>query len=174
MKVSSREEWWDGFHSVLVNASLSREQVAAVARGADVTLREGTAELITLLQDLGVRNVVGIRFVAYPPKKNRCNSRLVCNRTLQILGNILILISGRPLDLLSPAPRYGDASILGKENTAVERALSRFPSQSSTDTFDVLPLLARQTFLFGILVSKRVFPVGFENIHFFYLGFIKI
>lgn len=55
IKVSSREEWWNDVHGLLVSARLTREQVATVARGASVTLREGTAELMLLLRDLGVR-----------------------------------------------------------------------------------------------------------------------
>ena len=54
-KVSSPEEWWEAFHGLLVDGRLTREQVVLVARGASVTLREGTAELMLLLRDLGVR-----------------------------------------------------------------------------------------------------------------------
>ncbi|CAN0452169.1 unnamed protein product, partial [Ascophyllum nodosum] len=54
IKVSSPEEWWEAFHGLLVDGRLTREQVVLVARGASVTLREGTAELMLLLRDLGV------------------------------------------------------------------------------------------------------------------------
>lgn len=54
VQFSSREEWWDGFHAVLIDAGLTREQVVSVARGANVALREGTTELMRLLQERGV------------------------------------------------------------------------------------------------------------------------
>lgn len=60
-QVSSPQEWWERFHGILVGAKISREQVASVAKGADVSLREGTAEFLLLLQDLRVS-----RFTFFP------------------------------------------------------------------------------------------------------------
>ncbi|CAM9900783.1 unnamed protein product [Scytosiphon promiscuus] len=54
IELTTREAWWDGFHDVLVDARITRAQVAAVAGGADVTFRPGTAELLHLLQERGV------------------------------------------------------------------------------------------------------------------------
>ncbi|CAM9972479.1 unnamed protein product, partial [Hapterophycus canaliculatus] len=54
IELTTRDAWWDGFHDVLIDARLTRAQVAAVACGADVTLRPGTAELLQLLQERGV------------------------------------------------------------------------------------------------------------------------
>lgn len=58
--MSSPEEWWDRFHSVLVGSKITREQVASVATGANVSLRHGTQELLLLLSELGVSLSVGL------------------------------------------------------------------------------------------------------------------
>lgn len=42
---------------MLCDARITKAQVAAVAGGADLTLRPGTAELLLLLQERGVRTL---------------------------------------------------------------------------------------------------------------------
>ncbi|CAN0496353.1 unnamed protein product [Ectocarpus sp. 12 AP-2014] len=54
IELTTREAWWEGFHDVLIDAKVTEEQVAAVAGGADLALRDGTAELMLLLQERGV------------------------------------------------------------------------------------------------------------------------
>lgn len=53
--MTSRDDWWSQYHDVLAEGRLSRDEVAAVAREADVTLREGTVELMHLLHERKVR-----------------------------------------------------------------------------------------------------------------------
>ncbi|CAM9493812.1 unnamed protein product [Ectocarpus fasciculatus] len=54
IELTTREAWWEGFHDVLIDAKLTKAQVAAVADGADLALRDGTAELMLLLEERGV------------------------------------------------------------------------------------------------------------------------
>lgn len=44
---------------MLIDAKVTKAQVAAVADGADLALRHGTAELMLLLQERGVRHTQG-------------------------------------------------------------------------------------------------------------------
>lgn len=53
-QLSYPEEWWDKFHRILISAKLTREQVASVAAGANVSLRHGADELLFLLNKLRV------------------------------------------------------------------------------------------------------------------------
>eukprot|EP00903_Cladosiphon_okamuranus_P019822 g18219.t1 len=54
LELTTRDAWWEGFHGVLCDARITKAQVAAVAGGANLTLRSGTADLMLLLKERGV------------------------------------------------------------------------------------------------------------------------
>ncbi|CAM9298038.1 unnamed protein product [Discosporangium mesarthrocarpum] len=54
VQVSSYDEWWEAVHGLLMRHQLTRAQISAVVRGARVSLRPGTEDLLRLLHKLGV------------------------------------------------------------------------------------------------------------------------